>query len=195
MYNNLISLCESFVNNPSGKLNPEEFSKLDLQCFFESPMIYHTTNLRIITKETINKPKDPKSYTYNLQNSCAYMVVPKGWENHYPALNQDCLTILSHGKHHFVMSTFINKNINESFMNTSKKTLELYVTPEIYFSLTGGNYDKKNLKTAIIAPIVVPHLLKRQINNKEIMLNEKSRLASKIKLKILNYIPTENKLL
>lgn len=42
-------------------------------------------------------------------------------------------------------------------MNTSKKTLELYITPEIYFSLTGGNYTKHNLKTAIIAPILVPY--------------------------------------
>lgn len=102
MYNNLIRLCESLATNPAEKLSPEEFSGLDLQCFFESPMIYHTTNLHIITKETIAKPKDPKSYLYNVENSCAYLVLPKGWENHYPVLNQDCLTILSHNLKHFV---------------------------------------------------------------------------------------------
>lgn len=186
MNNDLLSFCSKYLNNEIGE---NEISELDMQPFFETPMIYYKANLRILIKET-----SVLNDFENVESSRGYIVLSKGWECHYPALNQDCLCIVNFNEKSFCLSTFINKNIHESIINTSNNILELYIAPTFYFSLTGRNYSKNILDVATIRPISNPCLLKRQISSKEIMLNERSKVASKITFKILNFVPEDNKL-
>lgn len=181
-----------FENFTSKKVSDDELSNIDLRSFFEGPMIYYTTNLKIIDKNNQFLQNELKSNNLPLKNppnSKIYLNLPKGWEDHYPVFKTDTLAILTHNDRSFVVSTHINRNIHEKDIRMANKTLLCYITPETFFSLTGENYDKKKVKRAIIAPIINPHLFIKNINGEEKMLNEKSRIASSITFKILNYAP------